>query len=91
MAARLPGPLAGTPAQAGPNGAVLVAGAGLGFAAGVVVPGVLLAPVAVLLQAARARAVVISAAAARPPEVLVVRVDRMPVLLSLRGVERRGP
>jgi hypothetical protein len=39
---------------------------------------VLLAPVAVLLQAARARAVVISAAAVSPPEVLVVRVDRMP-------------
>src|SRR4030095_2827069 len=46
MVARLPGPLAGRSAQAGPNGAVPVAGAGLGAAAGVVVPGVLLAPVA---------------------------------------------
>src|SRR4029453_15974163 len=76
MAARLPGPVAGTSGQAGPNGAVPAAGAELGSAARVVVSGAPLAPVAVLLQAARARAVVISAAAVRTLEVLVVRVDR---------------
>src|ERR687890_437541 len=60
MAARLPGPLAGTPAQAGPNGAVLAAGAEVASAAGVVIPGAPLAPVAVLPHAAKAREVVIS-------------------------------
>jgi hypothetical protein len=91
MAARLPGPLAGTPAQAGPNGAMVVAGAELASAARVVIPGVLLAPVAVLLQAARARAVVIKAAAVRPLEVLVVRVDRMRGSSFFRVGERCGP
>src|SRR3954452_23248871 len=51
MTARLPGPLAGTPAQAGPNGPPAAAAAGLD-AAGAGVAGALFDGVSVLLHAA---------------------------------------
>jgi len=79
MASRLPAPLAGTPAQAGPNGAVSIAGVGLGAAA-VVGPGALVADVPLLLEhAARAKAAI--RAAVTPREVLAVRGDGMTVPL----------